>query len=198
MLSFISPGAHGCSSRGHSLTRERICAGKWKRKESLDASGELVLHPSTEIQAAAAPLVWAVPAHLYLLEAMHQSHHILHINRGEPQLCPEAAQTRAPSPVLRFQDASSASQPLQPAQAQQHPVFRLTCRAPPAAQPWSPSPGPPLRPPVLSLQELTAFLALSLSPLLTHPLLTMLGTCLIFDVSLLQAVFYLDAAVGEQ
>lgn len=35
MLSFIPPGAHGCSSRGHSLAWERICAGKWKRKESL-------------------------------------------------------------------------------------------------------------------------------------------------------------------
>lgn len=35
MLSFIPPGAHGCSSRGHSLARERICAGKWKTKENL-------------------------------------------------------------------------------------------------------------------------------------------------------------------
>jgi len=141
---------------------------KGRGRRAWDASGELVLHPSTEIQAAAAPLVWAIPAHLYLLEVTHQSHNMLHINQREPELCPEAAQTRVPSPALRFQDASSASCSCRSTAGRAEPLGWLNL-APPAPVPLGALP--------------PRALALSLSPLPIHPLLTVLGTCLIFDVS---------------
>lgn len=185
MLSFISPGAHSYSSRGHSLTEGRICAGNWKRKESLGCLRRTCSPHINKIQAAAAaPLVQAIPVHLHLLEATHQPCNILHINYGEPELCPEAEQTRAPSPALCCQDASAA-RPSCSSTAGPGASPHLASQAPGAAQ-------------LLPLPRgLSAVPALLLSPVLTPPLLTVLGSCLIFDVGLSQAVFYLDTASGS-
>lgn len=130
-------------------------------RRAWDASGDLVLHTSTEIQAAASPLLWAIPAHLYLQEAMRQSHCTLTME----SLGSVLGQHRPQHQPLHSATTTSL-QPNPPAQAQQDPAFRLTCRAPCAAQPRSPG-----------LLPLPA-LALVLSPVLTA-----LGTCPVFDIS---------------
>lgn len=85
-LSFLQE--HPAIVQGVSLTEGRICTGIWKQKESLGCLRSTCSPYINRIQAAAAaPLVQAIPAHLYLPCNM------LHMNHGELQLCPEAVQT---------------------------------------------------------------------------------------------------------
>lgn len=86
-------------------------------RRAWDASGDLVLHTSTEIQAAASPLLWAIPAHLYLQEAMRQSRCTLTM---ESQV--SVLGQRRPQHHPLHSAVTTSLQPNPPAQAQQDPA----------------------------------------------------------------------------
>lgn len=90
----------------NSLTRERICAGKWQRKESLGClrrpcSPYINRNPGSSISSAVGNSCTSVPAGGHAPVS-------LHIDHGEPGLCPRATQTPTPAPALCYHDISSA------------------------------------------------------------------------------------------